>query len=179
MKRISILVLVIALCTVLVGCGEKDEIMSNNNNENVTQNQENTDLPLDDENNDNDNRDDQTSEESNNTTEESETTEKVEVVPVEIKEEDNTMTVRMFDLYDIVFKFDGEKVVESYSKYTFYSEQARDSFVAEYKDAPEGEVSVDGMTVTIKNDDSQFENLTKTQIMEEFQSLKTYYDTEE
>lgn len=176
MKKISILILVIAFCTVLVGCGNKEENMTDNNyNENVTQNQENTT------NNDNDEYvEENTNNENTNNYEETSGDEvSLEAGPIDIRYEGDTITANMLGLYDIVYKFEGEKVVECQKKYNFYSELALNSFVEGYKDAPEGKVTIDGMTVTIKDDESELENLTRSQIIEEFKLLQSYYSTAE
>ena len=176
MKRISILILVIALCTILVGCGDKEKnVINNDYNENVIQNQENTGY----EGSNGVNNGGSNINESNIGNESGIIASgdlNEEVIPVDIKEEGDTMTVSMFGLYDIIYKFAGENVVQSYSKYSFYSELARYAFVEDYKNESSGEIIVTGLEVMIKNDNSEFENLTRTEIVNQYEELKAHYE---
>lgn len=175
MKKISILILTIALCTILVGCKNKEENIINNNGQNVIQNNQ--------ENNANNESHDyneggvptEQQKPNNNSQTPNQPIEDIEIIPVDIKDNGDTMVVSMFGLYDIIYKFDGEKIIESYSKYSFGSELTLNLFVEEYKDKPEYDLKVEGLTATIKNDESEYENVTKTQLINEYENLKLHY----
>lgn len=94
---------------------------------------------------------------------------------LDIRHDDGTMEVDMFGLYTVKYTFSGEQITEKTAKYSFQSELARDEFAGRSEDEDGVEAVIDGLNVILTYSEDSYKNLTKSQIVDEYEKLKGHY----
>ena len=152
MKKILMLILTVSLCLVVIGCKDKETENVENNNE-IIQNELNDDLEADDI------EDEENVEEDDS------------VLSYESNEE--SFVVNYNDQYDMVFEFEGDKVVSYYKEYEFETEDVAILFEEGYiKDESVISVERTGNVVKVNLVLSGYADLSREQIEQMFSYAK-------
>lgn len=161
MKKITKILLIVAVCMMCVGCGN-DEIEKDNLNTDVIQNET-------------------TNNEENLNLQEELEKEEIDYIegitdPVIIEETENELRVNIQGNVTSIYKCSGDVVTEWYEKYIFETKEIAQNFAADQVD--QSKVSVKENIVVLQKEISEGIVMKKSDLVRTYSGLKEVYENE-